>query len=83
MRKTLIRQPVVKHYKLNDAAVRVTCERGHGEDEPDPLTLKCERAALPFIAAQCVLLMARFDIRSIVVNGTTITFTHSTTESAE
>jgi Zn finger protein HypA/HybF involved in hydrogenase expression len=79
MSKTLIRPAIIKHFTMHNHPVSVECERGHGEDEPNVLSLRCPECALPFVTAQAVLLMARHNIRQIVIDGCEINFSHVTT----
>jgi hypothetical protein len=78
MPQTLIRPPVVKHFTVDGHPVRVQCERGHGEDEPDPKTLQSPACSLSYVASQCILMMARLSIRRIDVDGCEIRHTNTT-----
>jgi Zn finger protein HypA/HybF involved in hydrogenase expression len=77
---TLFTPTLVKHFTMQNHPVSVECERGHGADEPDPLTLKCPECSLGFVASQVILLMATHNIRQIVVDGCEINFSHVTSK---
>jgi hypothetical protein len=77
----LIRPRTIKHFTFHGHPVTVECERGHGADEPDPMTLQCPECALPFVTAQAILLMATHNIRSLVLDGAPIKFSHVTAKS--
>lgn len=79
---TLIRPTLVKHYSLHGHPVTVECERGHCADEPDATSLKCPECSLPFVVAQCVLLMATHNIQKMTVDGAVIEFSHTTVKAA-
>jgi hypothetical protein len=78
--KTLIRPTIVKHFTMHGHPVSVECERGHGQDAPDQLTMLCPECSLSFIANQCILLMATYNVRQIIVDGCEINFSHVTTK---
>lgn len=78
--RTLIRPTIVKHFTMHGHPVSVECERGHAEDEPNPLSLQCPECSLPFVTTQAVLLMARHNIRQIIIDGCEINFSHVTSK---
>ena len=75
---TLFRSRAVKHFEMHGHPVTVECERGHGADEPDAMSLRCPECSLPFVVGQCILLMAAHNVRQIVVDGCEVNFSHVT-----
>lgn len=67
---------ITKHFTYHGHPVTVECELGHGQDEADPMTLKCMECSMPFVVAQCILLMANLNIRTMVVDGAPLVRSH-------